>query len=143
MRKTIRINDIKDVQVGDLLFVKGCSAGFRVAVVRANSLLFPVAVDNPFAGSTSCVSSDMFDHAERTVEEPEWPKPSDSELHIYLGSDGEKYLYLPICERDSTPWKSLPYLEGDIWMSADEITKCYPAALPLKELKLVPKEEES
>ena len=138
MKKTIRIDNLRDVHVGDMLFVKGRSDGFRVACVR------PVNVDNPFGYGFAYVNTDKFDHAERTVEKLEWPHPSDLELHVYLGADGNKYLYMPTYdERDISPWHLLPYSGNGRWADAEDMTKCHPAALPLKELKLVPKEEES
>lgn len=136
MKKTIRIDDIKEVQVCDMLFVKGCSDGFRVAGVLANSLLFPVAVDNPFADSTSYVSSDRFDHAERTVEEPEWPEdPKDDEVHWYKDSDGGIIGY------EKEYWYMTPFTDDG--MSREDAMKWYKDSLPLTEMKLVPKEEES
>jgi hypothetical protein len=134
MKKTIRINNLEDVQVGDMLFVKGRSDGFRVAYG------WPVNVANPFGHGFAYVSTDKFDHAERTIEEPEWPYPSDRKLHVYQGADGKKYLYMPTYDCDSTPWRRLP---NDDWRDAEGMTECYPSALPLTELKLVPKEEES
>ena len=143
MEKKITITDPMQVKAGDKAYFKGCSFWFTVSRVDREDKIYPFLVIAPFSKNTYWAESALFDHATREVEEPEWPKPSDSEMHIYLGSDGAKYLYLPMCRRDSTPWKSLPYLEGDSWMSADAMTECHPAALPLTELKLVPKEEES
>jgi hypothetical protein len=143
MKKTITITDPMQVKVGDKAYCKDCDFGFAVTDMATDDEHRHVAVYNPLTGISSWMYLSRFDHATREVEEPEWPKPSDSELHIYLGSDGAKYLYLPMCEGDSTPWKSLPYLEGDSWMSAEGMTERYQAALPLTELKLVPKEEES
>ena len=143
MRKTIGIDNLRDVHVGDMLFVKGRSDGFRVAGVFTDSLPFPFAVDIPFGYGFAYVNIDEFDHAERTVEEPEWPQPSDLELHVYLGADGNRYLYMPAYEGDTSPWRLLTYPGNAGWAGAEDMTKCHPAALPLRELKLVPKEEES
>lgn len=46
-------------------------------------------------------------------------------------------------EYDISPWHLLPYLGNARWADAEDMTKCHPDALPLTELKLVPKEEES
>lgn len=137
------ITDSMQVKVGDKAYFKGCDFGFTVTITDKEDRYAPFTVVAPFGDMNYWAWSSFFDHATREVEEPEWPKPSDSELHIYLGSDGAKYLYLPMCEGDSTPWKRIPYLEGDSWMSAEGMTEGHPAALPLTELKLVPKEEES
>ena len=137
MNKTIRIDNLRDVQIGDMLFVEGRSDGFRVACTQ------PIGVDSPFGYGIAYISKNKFDHAERTIEEPEWPQPSDRELHIYLGADGKKYLYMPSYERDVVPWHQLPYYRINSWHDAEGMTECYPTALPLKELKFVPEEEES
>ena len=72
MKKTVIINNLDDVQDGDTLFVKGRSDGFRVACVSTGYFSCPVAVDSPFNDGIAYVRGDLFDHAERTIEEPEW-----------------------------------------------------------------------
>jgi hypothetical protein len=137
MKKTIRIDNLRDVRVGDMLFVKGRSDGFRVAYGR------PVNVANPFGPGFAYVSTDKFDHAERTIEEPEWTHPTDNDMHVYQGADGAKYLYLPSFNGDTAPWHRLPIGGYNRWDDADGMTSSYPDALPLTELKFVPSNEET
>ena len=133
MKQTIIINNLEDLQPGDMLFVKGRRDGFRVAYVR------PVNVDNPFGHGFAYVNTDKFDHAERTTEEPEWPDPHDIKLHDYLGADGKRYIYNPVDKGDSMPW----LIEGYSARHAHaEMEAHHRDALPLTELRLVPKEEE-
>jgi hypothetical protein len=65
MKKTIRIDNLEDVKIGDMLFVKGRSDGFHVVCVRACASWLHVAVDNPSCNRMAYVSTDRFDHAER------------------------------------------------------------------------------
>ena len=136
MKKTIRIDILDDVQEGDTLFVKGRSDGFRVASVRKDFLTFLVAVDNPFGIGTAYVIPDRFDHAARTVEEYEWPEdPKDDEVHWYKDSTGEIIGY------EKGYWYMSPFTDDG--ESREAAMKWYKDSLPLTELKLVPKEEES
>ena len=130
---TIRINNIQDVHVGDMLFVKGRSDGFRVTCVR------PVGVDNPFCYGTAYVSMDRFVYAERTVEEPEWPEPEGLTPHLYLGADGKRYAYVPDTEDDTAPWRYQVDCETD-WTCAEWLVEHRPEALPLREFT-APEEE--
>ena len=143
MKKTITITDITKVRVGDKAYFKNCDFGFTVRLVDTEDKDSPFAVYNPLSGDYYWVLLSRFDHATREVEEHEWPHPEDLDLHVYLGADGKQYIYAPSYEGDQTPWKRLPYyIDGD-WHDAEEMTEYYQEALPLKELKLVPKEEES
>ena len=96
MKKTITITDITKVRVGDKAYFKNCDFGFTVGLVDPEDEYSPFAVYNPLLGDYYWILLSRFDHAERTVEEPEWPEPEDLDLHIYLGSDGVKYCYMPI-----------------------------------------------
>lgn len=140
MRKTITINDPMQVKVGDKAYFKDCYFGFTVREVDEKDKSMPFAVTTPFCYGTNWVRSSLFDHAERTVEELEWPDPHDISLHVYLGADGMKYIYNHCIVRDQEPW----IVEGSMtyhsrrWMAAK-----FQEALPLIELELIPKERES
>jgi len=78
--------------------------------------------------------------SQRKVDEAEWPDPHDLSLHIYLGSDGKRYLYSPYSEEDPVPW----FVEcSDNFLDQRRIALKFPEALPLIELELIPKESES
>ena len=143
MKKTLVVNNLEDLLEGDIIFITGRREGFRVASTQTGPVSIPIVVDNPFDDGIDYVRENRSDHAERTIDEPEWPHPEDPDLHIYLGADGKQYLYAPSYEDDQIPWKRLPYYIDNDWHDAEEMVKYYPEALPLKELKLVPKEEES
>lgn len=140
MTKTITITDPRQVKAGDKAYFKGCGFGFDVIGVDADDEDSPIVVYNPLSGFNYWASSSRFDHATREGREPEWPHPGDIDMHVYLGSDGKKYLYMPGYDCDSFPWRRLP---NDDWSDAEEMTERYPDALPMTELKLVPEDEES
>jgi hypothetical protein len=142
MIKTIAITDPRQVRIGDKAYFKHCDFGFNVVRIRYMKST-PFAVINPLDGYEQWAESRQFKYATREVDEPEWPDPQDNELHVYLGADGKQYLYMPTYEGDSVPWKQLPYYKGDDWLNAEGMTKCYPSALPLTELKFVPANEET
>ena len=140
MTKTITITDPMQVKVGDQAYFKDCDFGFPVTVVDIGIEEVPIAVHNPLSGRNSWILLSLFDHATREVEEPEWPKPNDSRLHIYLGSDGKKYIYNPASKSDSRPW----VIENSFaFQSTQQISTNNMGALPLQELELIPKEIES
>lgn len=159
MKHTIRIDDIKDVKVGDTAYFKGDPVGYKVLKISVgppDGMLLAISLDvdelapvikyvleDVLIKLTAWVRDSLFDHAERTVEEPEWSHPTDNDMHVYQGADGAKYLYLPSFNGDTAPWHRLPFGGYNRWDDADGMTSSYPAALPLTELKLVPKEEES
>ena len=144
MKKTIRIDNLYDVFAGDRVVVSGLpEASFEVAEVSLDSDGYRLRLYSPFSDCYACLDDERFDHAERTVVEPEWPNPTDTDMHVYQGADGAKYLYLPSFNCDSAPWHRLPIGGCDRWDDADGMISSYPAALPLIELKLVPKEEEA
>ena len=133
MKKTIRIDNLEDVQVGDMLFVKGHSDGYRVACVQ------PVNVDNPFCHGFVYVNTDKFDHATRDVKKLKWPDPHDFSSHVYIGSDGKQYIYEPCskqdsCFKDPEPWYVEIYGTYRCYSRKDMEAK-YRDALPLTELK--------
>ena len=146
MKKTITITDITKVRVRDKAYFKNCDFGFTVTDIDENDAIYTLQVDNPTCKGSTWSSSLLFDHATREVEvkEPEWPEPEDLDLHIYLGSDGVKYCYMPISESDILPWSILSSSDHSLrWWSAHDLASDRPEALPLTELKLVPKEKES
>ncbi len=144
MKKTIIINNLEDVLEGDILFVAGRSDGFRVACTRTDSPSCPIVVDNPFDDGIAYVRENRFDHAERTIDEHEWPHPEDLKLHVYIGADGANYLYMPENELDEFPWIRFPSPQDLVlWMSGDDLATYCTNALPLTEVNLVPKEEEA
>lgn len=134
MKKIITINDPMQVEVGDKAYFKDCDFGFTVVEVERGDHYRKLSVNNPLSGYVYWAVDQQFDHATREVEEPEWPDPHDAKLHVYLGADGDKYLYMPTSEYDTCPWRRLP---NDDWRDAEEMTGRYPTALPLTELKLV------
>ena len=146
MKKTITITDITKVQVGDKAYFQNCDFGFTVTDVDESDIPLTFNVATPLSKHGYWADSDLFDHATREVEakEPEWPEPEDLDMHIYLGSDGVKYCYMPISESDILPWSILSNSDHSLcWWSARDLSSARPEALPLTELKLVPKEEES
>ena len=138
MRKTITIIDPMQVKAGDKAYFKDCDFGFTVTGLDADDEHRPIAVSNPLSGDSYWACSSRFDYATREVDEPEWPEPHDLKFRIYLGADGKQYLYAPSYEDDQIPWKQLPYYIDNDWHSAKGMTEYHPEALPLKELKLVP-----
>ena len=144
------IEDIKDIKEGDLVYFHDDPHGYRLIDAGCEDCL-RVSLGGSDAPSwlrdifhdVVLVRASFFDHATREVEEPEWPHPSDLELHVYLGADGAKYLYMPNGESDRFPWVRFPTFDNFRWWSADGLTRDHPEVLPLKELKLVQEEEES
>lgn len=61
----------------------------------------PFMVTTPLRDGGQWAQSSHFDHATRDVE---WPDPHDAKLHVYLGSDGVRYIYNSDGERDIAPW---------------------------------------
>ena len=144
MRKTIIITDPMQVKIGDKAYFNHCDFGFAVTGVDADDERSPIAVSNPLSGCNYWVDLSQFSHATREVEEPEWPHPNDNEMHVYLGADGGKYLYMPSSDVDMIPWIRLPlYDHHNTWSEAEEMASDFPEALPLTELKIVTKEDES
>ena len=137
-KTTITITDPKQVKVRDKAYFKDCDFGFTVTGVDADNEYSPFSVYNPLLGDYYWILLSRFDYATREVEEPEWPNPSDLEMHVYLGADGKQYIYAPSYEGDPVPWMQLPYYRDNDWHDAEEMTEYHPEALPLKELKLVP-----
>ena len=143
MKNKIIITDITKVRVGDKAYFKNCDFGFTVTDVDESDTTLTLRVDDPLFENGCWADSDLFDHATREVDEPEWPEPEDLDLHIYLGSDGVKYCYMPIIESDILPWAIFSSSDHSLrWWSARDLASARPEALPLTELKLVPKEEE-
>jgi hypothetical protein len=140
MRKTITITNPMQVEAGDKAYFKDCNFGFTVSLVDDDDTIKPFRVVIPFSESGCWVQSSHFDHATREVKEPEWPDPHDAKLHIYLGADGVQYIYCPIDERDPSPWVIEGHPSCD---SRENMEDDHRDALPLTELKLVPKEEKS
>lgn len=137
---TITITDPMQVKVGDKAYFKGCDFGFTVTTTDKEDRYAPFTVVAPFGDVNYWARSLYFDHATREVEEPEWPDPHDLRLHVYLGADGKRYIYNPVGEADPSPW----VIEGHFACRSRESMEYYHRnALPLTELKLVPKEEES
>ena len=66
-------------------------------------------------------------------EEPEWPDPIDSELHVYKGVDGSLFVYIPANKKDKFPWI---VVGSDETFSRLEIASKYKDSLPLTELTL-------
>ena len=146
MKNIITITDITKVRVGDKAYFQNCDFGFTVIDIDENDADYTLNVDNPTCEGNTWSSSLLFDHATREVEvkEQEWPEPEDLDLHIYLGSDGVKYVYMPISESDILPWSILSSSDHSLrWWSTRDLASDRPEALPLTELKLVPKEKES
>lgn len=145
MKKTITITDITKVRVGDKAYFKNCDFVFTVIDIDENDAIYTLQFYNPTYEGSTWSSSLLFDHATREVEtkEPEWPEPEDLDMHFYLGSDGVKYCYMPISESDILPWSILSSSDHSLcWWSASDLASAHPEALPLTELKLVPKEAE-
>ena len=138
------ITDPMQVKTGDKAYFKDCDFGFTVGLVDADDKDSPIAVYNPLSGDYYWILLSRFDHAIREVEEPEVPHPKDLKLHVYIGADGVNYLYMPDDESDKLPWRRFPSPEDStLWLSDDDLGIYCTNALPLTELKLVPKEEEA
>ena len=135
MTKTITITDPMQVEIGDKAYFKDCDFGFAVTEANAHHADDPIAVYNPLSGSSYWASLSQFDHATREVEEPEWPNPHEAKLHVYLGSDGVRYIYNPIDEYDKDPWL---IEKRFICHTRETMGASRRDALPLTELKLIP-----
>jgi hypothetical protein len=133
--KTITITDPMQVEVGDKAYFKDCDFGFDVIDVNTDDEDRPIVISNPLSGFKYRAFLSRFTHATREVYEPEWPDPHDIRLHVYLGSDGKRYLYNPRGEQDAMPWSAERRFASQ---TREEIEDMFPEALPLTELKLVP-----
>lgn len=140
MTKTITITEANKVKEGDIAYFTSTDITAEVIAVDHEDKIHPFAVLNPFGHGVVWAHADVFDHATREVKEPEWPDPNDFNLHVYLGSDGMRYIYNPVDENDKTAWTS----ERHFAYITREIMEAYHRdALPLIELELIPKECES
>lgn len=140
MKKQIIITDITQVQVGDKAYFKNCDLGFAVIDVIDGDAFFTLRVNTPLSKDGGWADSSLFDHATRKIKEPEWPDPNDLQLHIYLGSDGKKYIYNPSDNHDPIPW----LVENSFaFQSTKQISTNNTNALPLQELECVPKRSAS
>ena len=135
--KTITITDPMQVKPGDKAYFKDCDLGFTVLKVDELDTDLPFTVMTPLGDGGYWVQSSHFDHAERTIDESEWPDPNDLRLHVYLGADDMKYIYNPCIVPDPAPWIA----EGS-FASRDrqQMTSMFPEALPLTELELITKD---
>ena len=140
MTKTITITDPMQVKIGDKAYFKDCDFGFTVTVVDIDDKEVPIAVYNPLTGRNFWIFLSQFDHATREIEEPEWPDPHEAKLHVYLGSDGVRYIYNPVDKYDNDPWLVENHF---ICRTRETMEADYRDALPLTELELVPKKRES
>lgn len=142
MKNIITITDITKVRAGDKAYFQNCDFGFTVIEIDENDAIHTLQVDNPTCKGSTWSSSLLFDHATREVEakEQEWPDPEDIDLHIYLGSDGVKYVYMPLSKSDILPWSILSGSNHSLrWWATCDMASAFPEALPLTELNLVPK----
>ena len=139
MTKTITITDPMKVETGDKAYFENCDFGFTVLDVDKSDKSQPFLVYNPLVGYDAYAYSQQFDHATREVEEPEWPDPHDLRLHVYLGSDGSRYIYNPVNETDDAPWVAEHKFS---YCSRENIEEYHHDALPLIELELTSKEIE-
>ena len=140
MTKTITITNPAQVRVGDKAYFQNCDFGFTVLDVDKHDHNFTIKVEIPISEAGFWSDSSLFDYATREVEVPEWPKPHDSHLHIYFGSDGKRYIYNPCSEHDTMPWS----VEGTFAShTRDDMSSIFPEAIPLIELELIPMESES
>lgn len=140
MTNIITITDPMRVKTGDKAYFKDCDFGFTVTEADADDADTPIAVLNPLSGLRYWVSLSQFDHATREVKEPEWPDPHDINLRVYLGADGNRYIYNPIDEADTKPWTPERHFT---FRSREDMEANHHDALPLTELELIPKERES
>ena len=140
MKKTITITDLTQVRAGDQAYFRNCDFGFTVIDIIEGDAFFTLRVNTPISKDGNWADSALFDHATREVNELEWTKPEDLRLHIYLGSDGKKYLYNPCSEIDTEPWS----VENSFaFQSTEKIYRNHMDALPLQELELIHKVSES
>lgn len=140
MKNTIIVTDLTRVRVGDKAYFKDCDFGFTVLDVNKYDKFSALKVNIPMSEDGFCADPSLFVYATRVVEEPEWPDPNDLQLHIYLGSDGKKYLYNPVGNADHMPWA---VENSSAFQSRDDMTSIFPEALPLIELECIPMEIES
>lgn len=135
---TITITDPMQVKIGDKAYFKNCDFGFTVFKVDRSDKRSTLMVNDPLSGYPYWASSQQFDHATREVEKQEWPDPHDINLHVYLGADGRRYIYNPIDEFDAAPWIAEGYFACH---SRESMKTNFSEALPMTEMKLVPKED--
>lgn len=140
MTKTITITDPMKVETGDKAYFTSTDITAEVINVDCGDQIHPFSVLNPFGHGVIWARADVFDHATRDVEEPEWPDPHDIKLHVYLGADGRRYIYNPIDEADTAPWIAEGYFACH---SRESMETNFREALPLTELELITKERKS
>lgn len=140
MKKIITITDPMQVKIGDKAYFKGYCYGFTVLGTDRSNPDAPLKVNDLLVGCTCWPHSHRFDHATRVVEEPDWPDPQGTRLHVYLGADGRRYIYYyPTTEIGMAPWVA----EGtSLFLSRKSMKADYRNALPLTELKLVPAKDD-
>ena len=138
----IRIDDIRKVQIGDLVHVKdvkepmecarasdNCSGNVNSASLYDSRL----AVAPSWGFGFMWMQNTQFDYAERPKPVPtSLPSFPDEDLswHWFVGADGTKVLYSRTNTGDNLPWR----VEGDIWLSPTEFAQVHPELLPLTEL---------
>ena len=140
MKNKIIITNLTQVQVGDKAYFKHYDYGFTVTDVNESDTTLTLKVNTPLSEDSYWAESSLFDHATREVEEPAWPDPNDLQFHIYLGSDGKKYLYNPTGDHDPIPWLAQNTFA---FRSREQLCAENANALPLQELACVPKVSES
>lgn len=147
--KARRIEYVSDIEAGDLVYFRDDPHGYQLIDADFEDCL-RVSLDGSDAPSWLrgtfpdgvIVRASFFDHAERPT--PSWPEPEGSQLRMYLGSDGKRYIYVPIDDRDEAPWlyvvdKNYTW-STCAWSSAEDLARKHPEALPLRELT-TPEEE--
>ena len=134
--KTQRIDSVDDLKNGDIVYFHDDPTGYpfmtyrhcyiRVNLQRSSA---PLWLCNALSGDVK-VDKSFFDHAERP--KPSWPEPEGTKMRMYLGADGELYIYAPLVLSHQAPW--LYADDGHyVWGRSTTLAMKRPEALPLRE----------
>ena len=143
----IRIDDIRKVQDGDLVHVKGVREPMECAVVdddwsgdpKGTSLeesrIFLRPEWGALANLVHCgawLQNARFDYAERPKPVPTLPSFPDDDysFHFFIGADGTKFAYKKAGVYDAAPWLDSVYE----WLGSEGFVKRHPEALPFTEV---------
>ena len=148
---TLHMKNISEVQVGDLWFSKDDpTIGWKVSrVAPDDDTSMHIQIDTTGHGIPPYIERHLpalwmldedFGHAERHVPDFEWPaNPTDGEAHFYRSVDGILWQYMPV---EGGAWAKL--VNGQwIAMTRQTVIEYHSSALPLTEMELMPKTNES
>lgn len=142
--KVQRIENIKDIKVGDRVYFRNDPNAYKLMNLdRKNYLCVSLRLGGGPAWLCEelpdymLIDNSFFDHAERP--KPSWPEPEGTIPRMYLGADGNRYIYTPCGVVGIASWT---YINDGYyaWSDAATLAKKRPEALPLREFT-APEEE--